>query len=468
VSITTPHGSGATERSSLRTLPSIAAAPERDLVQEFDALIDDVQNYDRTRSLEYKELANDVQLAQDEVRGLREFVRRTYSAARHAVQSVQRRTMIPVTRPTSLRRAALVDRSVGGSSDLSSIFPGEFRSVDVAIPHQAASLGQSQSKVSSVQSYLSSHHSDDETLEAAAAAEVILPFSPVRFNTNSSPDTSSPSTPTTSSSRSSDLTSSVLATSSDVKASPMFQQLPESLDQTLQELQEQIRTLGGSQATNYKILEEVFERRRDDRAGELSERLERIEGLIQTYIDQGHPRGPEIIHQPLHSQSASITNSTNSRLRHLRSILTSAEVETRPPISSRTEPAVAQQLDETLSAQIPSAGIHEVPRIEHFVYRPEGVRARSVSPISVERLAPAKVQAEPLFYPIPTQRSRPTRVRRRKVRKESSESEATRPRTPEVERLLNERRIVCDARRQPPPQETFNVGPGPIPLPVLV
>ncbi len=464
MSITTPHGSDATERSSLRTRPSITAAPERDLVQEFDALIDDVQTYDRTRRLEYEELSNEVKSAQDEVRGLREFVHRTYSAARHAVQ---RRTTLPVlrvSRPTSHQRAPLVDRSVGGSSFLSSIFPGEFRSVDVAIPHQAASLGQSQSKVSSVQSYLSSHHSDDDTLEAAAAAEVTLPFIPVRVNIESSSDTSSSSTSTTSSSRSSDLTSSVLATSSDTRASPMFQQLPESLDQTLQELREQIRTLGGSQATNYKILEEVFERRRDDRAGELTERLERIEGLIQTYIDQGHPRGPEIIHQPLHSQTASITNSTNSRLRYFRSILTSAEVETRP---SRTEPAVAQQL-ETLSAQMSPTGIHEVPRIEHFVYRPKGVRARSVSPTSVERLPPAKMQAEPLFYPIPTQRSRPTRSRRRKVPKESSESEATRPRTPDVEKLLNERRILRDARRQPPPQETFNVGPGPPPLPVLV
>lgn len=477
MSITTPDGSGATQRSSLRTMPSITAATvQRDLVQEFDELIEEVQAYDQSRRQEYEELANEIKATRDEVHGLREFAHRTYSTARNALQRRATLPAILVPRSSPRRPPEVVDRSVGGSTHLSSIFPAERRYIDVAVPPQAASLGQSQSRASSVQSYLSSHHSDDDTLEAAASvAEVSLPSLEKEVDIKSNHDvTISLSASVTSSSRSSDLTSSVLTTSSDLHSSSMFQQPPDPLEPVLQEIRDQIHSLEGGQAINHKLLEEVFERRRDDRAGELTERLERIEGLIQTYIDQGHPRGPEVLQQPQQPQMASITASTNSRLQYLRSILdelTSADVETQLPTSSRTEAAATQLPDETrLPEQISSSRLLEVPRLEHFVYRPKGARARSASPISIERVLPPKLQAVPLLHPAPRRRSRPTRSRRkRKERQESSESEAIRPGTPDVERLLNEQRTLRDTRRQPPPPKvTFDVDQGPTPHRALV
>jgi hypothetical protein len=111
----------------------------------------------------------------------------------------------------------------------------------------------------------------------------------------------------------------------------------------------------------------------------LTERLQRIENLVQTLLDQGHPRGPEIpeipYHPPSPSRTGSISDSTDS-LRRLRSILRDlaapADVEPQHmpiPTAAPAGSSIAQQLDDILSAaQVPPVTTSELLRIQPFCY----------------------------------------------------------------------------------------------------
>ena len=59
VGVTTPQGSGATEQSSLRTIPSsISAVTQPDIGRDLDRAVDDIRNeirkYDHARARSYR------------------------------------------------------------------------------------------------------------------------------------------------------------------------------------------------------------------------------------------------------------------------------------------------------------------------------------------------------------------------------------------------------------------------------
>ena len=84
-------------------------------------------------------------------------------------------------------RIQLVDRPAGDSVALSPTFPGV---VEVVVPAPTASLLRSISNVSSVPSFLSLHHSDDDVFEAELDLETPLP-SPAIWETTAEVTSSS-------------------------------------------------------------------------------------------------------------------------------------------------------------------------------------------------------------------------------------------------------------------------------------
>ncbi len=213
------------------------------------------------------------------------------------------------------------------------------------------------------------------------------------------------------------------------EATTVMQQAPEVLQRALQGIRDQLRALEDGQAAARNLLESLHERP-EDHAGELAERLQRIEGLIHTLLDQGHPRGPEIIYEPPVSRTMSISESTNS----LQRLTTTA----------RAGPSVAQQLDEILSsAHVPSTTPAKLPRIEPFVYCPSGrgPRARSVTPSSIE--IPPRSQTVPVYYPITAPGRLPTRLRRRREPSEPEDIRLHKP-PPRPRPSDAERRILRD------------------------
>ena len=453
VSITTPQGSGPTEQSSLRTLPSsISALTQRDLGRDFDRLADAVQTNDQARGLEYQDMADNVRALRDEFRDLADYLRRTPPPRTPVAvpRTPSPRAVSPDVAPEVPPRFQLVDQPAGDSIDLSPIFPGV---VEVVVPAPASSLLRSTSHASSVQSYLSSHHSDDDIFEAEletplpSSAVWEAPTSEITEVTSSSSISSSPVTP------SSDLES---------EATTTMPEAPEALGQALRGIQDQLHALEDGQ-NNARNLLEALQRQPEDHTPELAERLRRIENLIQVLLDQGHPRGPELpLHPPSPSRTGTISDSTDS-LRRLRSILrdlaTPADAETRHmpvPMVAPAGPSIAQQLDEILSAaQVPPTTPSDLPRIQPFLYRPadRGARARSISPTSMEL---PRSRTVPLVFPMPVRSAM-------RPRREPSEPEL--PGDMGIDRGAPEQ-VYRDGRRLEP--DRFHVGPGPTPQPVFV
>ena len=77
VSVTTPQGSGSTGNPSLGIVSSEPSAvpDERNLANDFDRIVDEIQTYNLTRGLEHEGLLNDVRTLKNEVRGLAGLVR---------------------------------------------------------------------------------------------------------------------------------------------------------------------------------------------------------------------------------------------------------------------------------------------------------------------------------------------------------------------------------------------------------
>jgi len=298
--------------------------------------------------LEHQDLEDNVGALRDELQRLADFLRRTPSPV------IVYRTPSPVPlvlEETPRRRIQLTDQAVGGSSVVSSIYPTGPRVIEVVVPEPATSLSRSASNASSLQSYLPSHHSDDDLFEEIDETSLL---SPVRWPSEElSVEASTPHITSSSSISSSPLSRSTMSS----EATTVMQQAPEFLRSALQGIRDQLRALEDGQAAARNLLDWLHERP-EDHAGELAERLQRIEGLIQTLLDQGHPRGPEIYEPPV-SRTGSISESTDSRWRSiLRDLATPADIETRHmplPTTARAGPSVARQLDEILSsAHVPS------------------------------------------------------------------------------------------------------------------
>ncbi|KAF9530522.1 hypothetical protein CPB83DRAFT_165178 [Crepidotus variabilis] len=508
VSLTTPQGSGGTEQSSLRTMASISVETPRDMGADFDRLVDEVRTYDHARGLEHQDLADNVKALRDEIRGLADYLGRTPSP-RTPLSMPTVVMMPPGEDATPRRRIELTDRPVGGSEVMSSLYPRGPRVMEITVPHPATStsLSRSASNASSYASYLSSHHSDDDLLEDVEEETPLITSR--RFPTESLVSETESQDVTSSSS----MSSSPLSKSSDLstEASTARQEVPDALEQALQHIRNQLRALEDGQTSTLGLLDAIKDRPipvAEDHTPELTERLNRIDTLIQTLIERGHPVGPEIVYQvpPSLSRTASTSESSDS-LRRLRSILNDlaspGDIEGPhmpvPTPPSRAGPSIAQQLDEILSAsQHAPMPPPELPRVDPFVYRPSerGARARSASPASLESL-PARPSTVPIVFPVPTQ-GRQVERQRRRTRPESSVTETlTQPVNPfagvtdEADQLFNSlRRFRADLDRQrqeqqnqrpvqqppsqqpplqPPqqPSESFHKGPGPPPQPVL-
>lgn len=461
VSLTTPHGSGATEQSSLRTRPSVNLVAERDFSDDFARLAGELHTLNQVRGLEHQQLLTDIGELRDQVQGITDFV---HSTATSAPPPPRPPSLIIPTAEEEPRRRELIDRQVGGSSVISSPSSGLPQIVEVTVPAPISITppGYSTSYSEDLQSYVSSHHSDDDILQ-----DIPLLSRPVREKLQTK----------FSSSGSSSLSSSPYASSSELAPeAPDVNQIPNVVEQALEEIRIQLHNLENSQATNIGLLGSL-PRQPEDHVPELVERLERIEDLLQTYLEQGHPRGPEIIHPrpPPTPPAESIVDSADS-MRRLRSLLNDlvSQVETEKrqtppipaPVPSRTEPLMPQRLDEYFLPTPITPTRSEIPEIEPFVYHPVGrSRARSTSPVSVDRLPPPPpTQTVQLSYPIIATQTRAPRRRRRRpqavTREPPEPALPQRPATPEAERILSQRRIRRDTLRQPQPRQA----PPPPPL----
>ncbi|KDR77184.1 hypothetical protein GALMADRAFT_225316 [Galerina marginata CBS 339.88] len=92
LTITTPQGSGATEQSSLCTIPSISVATERDLGRDIDRLTDEIRTYDLARRLETQDIADNVKALSDELHDLVRFLTERRPRPRYPSSSPQHRS----------------------------------------------------------------------------------------------------------------------------------------------------------------------------------------------------------------------------------------------------------------------------------------------------------------------------------------------------------------------------------------
>ncbi|CAA7269900.1 unnamed protein product [Cyclocybe aegerita] len=485
VSITTPQGSGATEQSSLRTIPSVSTViTERDLAREMDRLVGELHTYDQARGLENEEIAENVRALREELRDLANFLQRTPPPSTAPIDPVPGR---PVEERVRVG-VQLVDRSIGGSSVVSSLRPSGLRVMEVTLPPApATSLSRATSNASSQGSYLSSHHSDDFLFDEPRSPPIstgIFEAEDVEDDITTEISSSPPET------SSSSVSSSPLSPSSELssEASTVRQTAPDALERALRGIQAQLGDLERAQASARNLLEALQERQvpaPEDHTGELADRLQRIEELIQNLLEQGHPRGPEIVvPAPTATRTVSISESSDS-LRRLRSILheLASPLEDGPhapsPRTAQAGPSVAQQLDTILSsAHDPRPRPPpELPQVRPFIYRPteRGDRARSASPASIETVPP-RPPTVPLVFVRPSERYRAREARVRPV--EPSEPDTItqaatfrRPSHPpdiSPEELLNEQRRQRDLLQQasqPQPQPPPRVQGRPVPPP---
>ena len=183
--------------------------------------------------------------------------------------------------------------------------------------------------------------------------------------------------------------------------------------QSIGNIRDQLRALENGQDAAHNFLMSLL-RGQEDSTVELADRLRRIEDLVQALVDQGHPRGPEIIQdvppaafEPAPSFEPEGSVSDSESLGYLGSILGRLTTRDGPympiPVSARQGPSMVQQLDEILSSahQIPVVGVDQPPNVDPFEYRPRSVergpRARSESPGSFS--VPLRLVTVPLVVP---------------------------------------------------------------------
>jgi hypothetical protein len=411
VTLSTPRGSAHSARSSLRTETSESTVTERNLSRDIDRLADDLRRYDDARGDENREIADNVRALRNELHDLSEFLHRTPSppAASVHIQPVPQQLPQSPTTP----RVQRVDQRVGGSSVVSSLLPGDRRRLTVT----SGQLTRASSSGSSIGSFLSSHHSDDDLM----VRDEFHPDSPLPWNSplitesddsssmfseSSSPDSGPyaessessgrpypPSSPTPSSSTST-VTIRPLPTSPDLLG-------------PLNAIRDQLNALWDGQTSTNHMLDNLRDRpvpHTQDNT-ELSDRLHRIEDLLQSLLSQGLPREHQPVYEGIPQGPESIVSSDDS-LERLRFVLRGFEPQPDAPampvpVTARgTGPSLVQQLDEILSSgmNLPSVGVQQPPVLIPFTYEPTrgGDRPRSASPVSLNNLPPRPETEPPL------------------------------------------------------------------------
>lgn len=503
MSFSTPHGAADTEKSSLKTMETESAVTERDIGRDIDRLAEELRRYDDARGLENQDIAGSIRALQDELRGLSDFLHRVPSpgAVQQTTQPTPRPQIQPQTTLETPRGVQLVDRAAGGSSVMSSLRPGGPRDMDPGV-----SLSRATSSATSIGSYLSSHHSDDDLLEesyldmppspplwssSVESDETIESPSPSTYTSSSPGSSSSPPLPPSSPSPSSSMTETET-----VRPIPP----PPDVLGPLSAIQEQLNALQDGQVLTNELLGTLRDRPipvPEDHTAELTDRLHRIEDLLRDLLGREHPRAPQVVIERAPTEPSevaeSISGSTSSEGRmqaidHLRDILRNIGGGTEPhmpiPVAPTVGPSLSQQLDEILSAgsALPPLQIQHPPPFIPFVFEPtDRSRLRSTSPISIETL-PTRPYTEPPL-PEPVYRDPRGPGRRRTVsRRVPPRPEGTVPQGPsdfppqepiqypadeDAERILRDLRRQRDERHQEPTTqpEAFHRGPGPPPGP---
>ena len=492
VSLTTPQGSGDTEQSSLRTVPSDSTVTERDLGRDIDRLADELRTYDHARGLETQDVIDNVRALRQELQDLANFLHRTPSpptpVVRFEPQEAREETPIP------RRTVHTVDASVGRTTSMSSV--QQFLPLPPAAP---ASLSRATSNASSFNSYLSSHHSDDDLYDepiyalsspplssyddvdigstvdspTSSGSSSLGPSSPEWLPAEPVPEVRAPSVPRESVSPlerdlplppDSPLALPSLPRERPLPLEPPVPELPDASESSeastirpsvdllhsIGNIRDQLRALENGQDTAHNLLMSLL-RRPEDPTVELADRLHRIEDLVQALVDQGHPRGPEIAPEvppaplepaPSFEPEGSVSDSES--LGYLGSLLgrLTRDGPFMPiPVTAQQGPTMVQQLDEILSSadQIPVVGVDQPPNVDPFVYRPveRGQRARSESPGSFS--LPLRPDTVPQVVPPATYSGvRPQRPSRRLRQETTSEgdieppSQRERPQQPPV------------------------------------
>lgn len=492
-----------------------SAVTERDIGRDIDRLAEELHRYDDARGLENQDIANSIRALQDELRDLSDFLHRAPSP--EAVQQTTQPQSVPVTttpRPQiqpqvtleTPRGVQLVDRAAGGSSVVSSLRPGGPRDMDPGV-----SLSRATSSASSIGSFLSSHHSDDDLLEESY---MDIPPSPPLWHSSVATDPDVEETPTStystlpSSPSSPPLEPSSPSSSSSVTETETVRPIqitsPPDVLGPLSAIQEQLNALQDGQVLTNELLDTLRDRPvpvPEDHTAELADRLHRIEELLRDLLGQEHPRAPQVVIERAPTEPSevaeSVSGSTSSEGRmqaidHLRDILRNIGGATEPhmpiPVAPTVGPSLSQQLDEILSAgsALPPLQIQHPPPFVPFIFEPtDRSRLRSTSPISIETL-PTRPYTEPPL-PEPVYRDPRGAGRRRTVsRRVPARPERTVPQAQPVfapvfppqepiqypadedaERILRDQRRQRDERHQEPitQPETFHHGRGPPPGP---
>ncbi|KAF8639219.1 hypothetical protein AX17_001704 [Amanita inopinata Kibby_2008] len=415
VSVSTPRGSGGTEQVSLRTEESVESLPTpRDIVRNIDRLAEDLRRYDDTRGKESKDIATNVNALREELQDLSNLLHR--SPPPNVVRVIEQRIGAPTT---DTHTRAQESRSVGGSTEITRSHYLSPRD----IPDSVVGALTRSSSITSVGSFLSSHHSDDLSLYGYPGAG--SPFHPMS-------DIDSDLDEESSFVSSSEITPSVTApalplrgprtrsAASSVSLSTVRPTEQPNLTSPLNAIREQLANLlNGQSATNQKL--DSFDGRPPPEISLLQDKISRVEGLLYDLIErfENHPV-PRVVSVPIHqpavvgqvpqqvpqpesapiqdqqpatidvppaadSERDSLVSSDESSLiRQLESQLLT------PPTVHAPRPSFAEQLQEILSstANIIPPNVQHPPHLNRFTYEPleGGMRPRSTSPASLESL----------------------------------------------------------------------------------
>jgi hypothetical protein len=268
--------------------------------------------------------------------------------------------------------------------------------IPLSPPPLRAQAPDSPGSISSGLSFLSSHHSDDYSL---MESESYPPRSPPWDTVG--PPSSASSGPSLSSGPQPQRASPAHSMASDVTARPREGPSLTELRDLINSIRNQTDGLWhGQQATN-RMLDDLRDRRpaQPDNS-ELNEKLDRMEDLLNTVLEQSRARmGPTVDDRPstFTSQSSSMDD-IDRLLQQWRGRLPQ---EPAAPIPRGPGPNINEMVAELLATgpQIPPPGVQQPPPLVPLVHRPS-VPRRADSPIEPPR--------RPRTEPLEGRRQRPT------------------------------------------------------------
>jgi hypothetical protein len=414
VSISTPQTNIPSVHTVLDTVPSDAGRSEI-LTHDINRLLQYLHDLDQIRGQETHEIADTVRAIRDELYDLSDHLRRPDEP--HLDRSVGESTAIPVQQPVVAPRPILLT-------------PPPFR-----VP-SPGSLMRSDS-------FLSSHHSDDDIW--ISDHDSPSPTPPPESFTPPSPSPSSTSTARPSRSL------------ADIR-------------EILEGIKDEVDKLGGGQKDTNDILGDIRGRIPPPPDPEVGQRLQRIEDLLQRLLDQ-----PGVIQVPTEIRPIShVTESTEPSSepssdytaeldRLLQRFRDAAGRPAIPEVLAPQPVPPALSLDDELAAMlrapIPSfpRDVEGPPPLKPFEYHPaaRATRPRSASPT----LVPPRPSTVPISAPVvfDDEPRRPRRVRR--PDSEISYEPVIPPGPPRPPRPPGEVQVLGDPGRPPttlpPPEPVF-------------